>query len=210
MKLKSVKLLIITLFFVFNANAAMLSPVSYDMFNGSSGNFSYWDDSYNGSGNNQADSAYLSGGLGDLTDGVIATQSWNVAELETTSGPYVGWSNLDPTINFHFNSRINFNTITIYADDFDGHVGVSQPTSVTVNGTNFIVADHAGADPFAISLTNLGLTSTDLDITIYRGNSWVFVSEVTFDGVTAVPVPAGVWLFISGLLSLFGYARFKQ
>jgi len=210
MELKSVKLFITALFFVFNADAAMLSPVSYDMFNGSSGNYNYWDDSYNGNGNNLHDAAYLSGGVGDLTDGVIATQSWNNAELETASGPYVGWTNYDPTINFRFNSRINFNTITIYADDFDGYEGVSQPTSVSVNGMSFLVADHAGANPFAISLTNLAFSASDLDITIHRGNSWVFVSEVSFDGVTAVPVPAAAWLFLSGLLSLFGYARFKQ
>ena len=79
-----------------------------------------------------------------------------------------------------------------------------------MNGVNFLVDDHAGADPFAISLTSLDFSVSDLDITIHRGNSWVFVSEVTFEGVTAVPVPTAAWLFISGLLSLFGYARFKQ
>jgi len=180
------------------------------MFNGSAGDYNYWDDNYSGSGDNMVDGACLSGGLGDLTDGVIATQSWDVEESVTSSGPYVGWFNLDPTINFHFDSTINFNAITIYADDFNGYSGVSQPTSVTINGTTFLVANHAGADPFAISLTNLNLNTSDLDITIHRGNSWVFVSEVTFDGVSAVPVPAAVWLFVSGLIGLLGFARYKQ
>ena len=208
MKVKSVKLFIITLLFVFNADAANLFPLSYAMLNGSSGNFNYWDDSYNGSGNNQLDAAYLSGGPGDLTEGVIATENWDVTESGTVSGPFVGWANLDPNINF--NSRLNLNSITVYADDFDGFTGVSQPISITVNGISFSVADNAGADPFAISLTNLGLSTSNLDITIHRGNSWVFVSEVTFEGVTAVPVPAAAWLFISGLLSYVGYTRLKQ
>lgn len=72
------------------AQAGQIAPVSYDMLNGETGSFTYYDETYNGSGNPQGTLSALSGGLGDLTDGVIASQNWNVAE-QAANGPYVGW-----------------------------------------------------------------------------------------------------------------------
>jgi len=197
----------IVLFFSSAIQAATVHPVSYELQNGSSGSYHYWDDSYTGSGNNQVDGASLTGGLGDLTDGVIATQSWN--QVEGSHGPYVGWLYKNPTVNFHFGSVTNINSITVYADDANGFGGVASPLSITINGTNFSVSDPVTSDPLALTFDNLGLNTADVDITFYRRSAWVFVSEVSFDGASAVPVPAAAWLFGSGLLGLIGLSRKK-
>ena len=75
------------------AAAGNVVPTSYDMLNGQTGSFTYWDDSYNGTGSPTTSGDLLTGGLGDLTDGVIATENWF-----STPGPYVGWDSITPTI----------------------------------------------------------------------------------------------------------------
>ena len=80
--------------------AAALQPDSYSMPNGYSGSYNYWDEIYSGSGCRTCDGAFLSGGTGELTDGVIATDNWFVVEAPAGNGPYVGWP-IDPTITFH-------------------------------------------------------------------------------------------------------------
>ncbi len=208
MLIKSTLSAVAILMFASASQAAVVSPTSYDLTNGHSGSYNYWDDSYTGSGNNQANGTTLTGGLGDLTDGVIATQNWNFIEGPVgPHGPYVGWANINPTVNFHFGSVVNIDTITVYADDANGYGGVSAPLSITINGTNFSVSDPASANPLVLTFDNLNLSTSDIDITFYRKSSWVFISEVTFEGASAVPVPAAAWLFGSGLIGMIGMSR---
>ena len=70
------------------AGAAAVTPDSYDMLNGNTGSFQYWDQIYNGAGCVTCDNAALSGGRGDLTDGVIAANNWNIDEAPAGNGPY--------------------------------------------------------------------------------------------------------------------------
>jgi hypothetical protein len=191
------------------ATASTVNPVSYDMPNGSQGSFTYFDDSYSGSGNKAVPGAALWGGLGDLTDGVIATQNWNV-----TPGAYVGWQS-DPIITFHFDQVYAFSAITLHFDDSNGLGSVFQPTSVSVNGVGYTVPDNPGAAPFAFTADLAGLQADSLTVQIFRtpGLSWVFLSEVSFDGdvptsaaVAAVPLPAGGILLI-GALGMLGFTR---
>ena len=79
------------------------------------------------------DGAPLSGGLGDLTDGVIATDNWVVTEPPAGNGPYVGWT-IDPVITFNFAPGTTVNAMTIYVDDANGNGGVSTPGGVRING----------------------------------------------------------------------------
>jgi len=195
------------------ASATLISPTSYDLLNGNSGSYNYWDDSYDGNGNNQVNGAALSGGTGDLTDGIIATQNWNLVEAPRgPNGPYVGWVNINPTINFHFGSVVDVSSITIYTDDSNGTGGVSAPLSVTINGTNFSITDPTTSDPLVLTFDNLAINASDIDITFYRRNSWVFVSEISFDDATttAVPIPATAWLFGSGLIGLVSISKRKK
>ncbi len=127
------------------ANAAAISPISYDMLNGNGqaigGSFNYWDKNYTGSGNTTQDNAPLSGGLGDLTDGVIATDNWLNVENVAGEGPYVGWLSLDPTITFNFANIVNIDSVTIYVDDYNGvgagNVRVPHSVNLSMGGASF-------------------------------------------------------------------------
>jgi len=185
--------------------AANVQPVSYDMINGGTGNYYYWDDKYTGTGSKTTDYAPLSGGLGDLTDGVIATDHWINTESRTAPGPYVGWQNRNPVITFHFASQTNFQSVGIYFDDANGLGGVNTPAGVTINGKYFAVTDPDANVPF-LALFDIGdLDDTDtLTIEITRAirngiNDWVFVSEVVFTDTSAGPVPEPATMLLLGL-----------
>jgi hypothetical protein len=192
------------------AQASVVSPTSYNMLNGDSGSFPYWDGSYNGTGIVTTNHSPLTGGTGDLTDGVIATQNWFDIEVHPGTGPYVGWLDYNPTIDFFFAALTTFTSMTFYFDDSEGAGGVSQPGSVTVNGTNHLVPNNPGSAPFSFTVDLTGLATDQLNVQIFRTDSWVFLSEVTFDGqMAAVPLPAGGLLLLGALGGLTGLRRRK-
>ncbi len=165
--------------------ATSVMPAYYDMLNGQSGTYTYYDDSYDGDGDTGAPLAPLSNGLGDLTDGVIATEHWS-----TTSGPYVGWNTVDPTITFHFAESVGIYAVTLHLDDGGGSGGVGVPVDVTVSmgGDTLIFPgyDPPGNEPFAFTCSGLGMCGDILELTladyIYSGNSYMMLSEVEFFG----------------------------
>lgn len=194
------------------ASAATVSPSSYDMRNGNSGTFNYWDDSYSGAGDNTVNGEALYGGLGDLTDGVVATQNWHHVEgPRGPNGPYVGWVHVDPTIIFRFDSSQSFNSMTFHFDDANGYGGVSQPDAVSINGITKTIPSNAGSAPFSFTFDLDGVSTDTLTTTIFRTSAWVFLSEVTFDAdVSEVPVPASLPLLAVGLGGLGFMARRKR
>jgi len=174
----------------FVAHAAPVAVASYDAPNGSGqasgGNFNYWDLAYSGSGATTTDGAPLAGGTGDLTDGVIATQSWFAVENAAGTGPYVGYADADPTITFRFAAPTSFATATFHFD-VANFGGVVPPTAIDVGLLAFALPAFVGDAPrsFTADLSSLAPTDT-LAVTFHRGDRWVFVSEVQF---TAAPVP---------------------
>lgn len=192
-------------------HAASVSPQSYDMPNGGSGTFTYHDDSYSGgTGNPAVNYSALTGGLGDLTDGTIATQNWN-----STPGLYVGWWSAvvaNPQVTFKFDQAYDFTSITAYVDDSNGFGGVALPSSIDVSGAgNYAIADSASAAPIAFVMNVTGLTSDTVTLTFNHRSSWVMVSEVQFDAAptSAVPVPAALPLLGAGLAAL-GLTRARR
>lgn len=188
------------------------SPVSYDMLNGngvaSGGSFNYWDLGYTGAGQTNVDNSPLSGGLGDLTDGIIATDNWFAVENVAGTGPYVGWRDLNPVITFNFAGVQSINGVTIYADDSDGNGGVSLPDGVVINGTLYDVDETLfGSEPKALAFTNLGLNTDTVTVELIRSNAWVFVSEVEFD---AVPEPTSLAALALGAGFLATRARRRK
>ncbi|MCA9147902.1 MAG: PEP-CTERM sorting domain-containing protein [Planctomycetales bacterium] len=180
--------------------AAPIMPTSYVMPNGQSGAFDYFDQSYDGQGDNALKLSPLSGGLGELTDGVIPSESWNANYL-----PFVGWLTVNPTISFHFPQVAELDSMTLYFDDTEGQGGVEAPSTVDVtDGTNSVsrpVVDTPDRGQLVVTLDNLGLTGDQFDVTISKGDKWFMLSEVQFDG-RYVPEPTGMALLTLGLAAL--------
>ncbi|ELS00044.1 Calx-beta domain-containing protein [Gloeocapsa sp. PCC 73106] len=175
-----------------------INPISYDMLNGETirdGNgpfYGVWDERYNGTGNPLEDASPLSGGLGDLTDGVIASQSWNIVEAPSGAGPYVGWGSFNPIITFNFDGVVNIDTVTIYVDDSNGSGGVSVPSSIgmRMGGSTFSsggLVDPPESPPVSYTFSDLNFQGDSLELTLARRNTWVMLSEVTFFGSTDEP-----------------------
>jgi hypothetical protein len=188
----------LTLLAAASAQAATVMPTSYDMPNGhglaSGGIYNYWDRAYTGSGNSQLDGDMLSGGRGDLTDGIIATQSWEVVENVEGTGPYVGWVFLDPVITFSFADVVQFSQVTVWHDDANGNGNVKPPRAfvVTVGSQSqtFAITDPASDEPFASTLMlDPGMAGNSLQLQVLRSDPWLMVSEVSFQ-TAAVPEPA--------------------
>lgn len=61
-----------------------------------------------------------------------------------------------------------------------------------------------------LSVYNAGGAFAELPLIGYTGGSITGANLVMVTNVAAVPVPAAVWLFGSGLLGLIGFARKKK
>ena len=187
------------------ASATQVFATSYDTPNGdgqaSGGSFNYWDLGYTGSGTTNVDGAALAGGLGDLTDGVVASDFWFNTETGAGAGPYVGWYapvTLNPTVTFHFGANTIINAIAIHMDNSNAG-GVFAPQAILVNGVAHAFTAPANGTIGTVNLTGLNLSGGTHTIQFQQApGTWTFVSEVTFDGGRGVPEPATWGLMILG------------
>lgn len=202
------------------AQAAQIAVASYDMPNGdgqaSGGTFNYWDHNYTGLGAVGVDGAALTGGLGDLTDGVIPAADYHITEGAAGDGPWVGWRKTgdnaynfpgtpDPTVTFHFEGAPTIHLIKIFMDNnsFYGG-GIFAPSAILVDGVS---QDFTPPDLGSIGWVNLAGLKLEGDVhtlqfvqnttTLPGYGSWAFIGEVQFFG-PAVPEPATWALLIAG------------
>ena len=201
------------------ATAVQVFSTSYDMINGggqaSGGSSNYWDLSYSGSGATNVDGAYLSGGSGDLTDGVVPSQYWYALESPAGTGPYVGWeyrTQNNPVITFHFAPGTTVTDLNVFVDNTT-FGGVYAPAAILIDGVNTAFTQPNYGSIGWINFTGLNLTGSShtLELRQYVG-LWQFVGEVTFDGsVTAgVPEPASWALLIAGFGMVGGTLRSRR
>jgi hypothetical protein len=180
-----------------SVSAAVISPVSYAMIDGGSGVFPYQDDSY--SGTNMG--GFLSGGLGELTDGVIASQHWNV-----TPGPYVGWRFISPEITFNFAPLADLANVTFRFDDANGIGNVFLPDSLSFDfGSGFTAATPTVTSEGVLGVFSYnftGINASTFTVRIDSAREWVMLTEVSFNGTMAptggVPEPASWAMLIAG------------
>ncbi len=186
------------------AHAAQIFATSYDTPNGSGqasgGSFNYWDLNYSGAGSTTTDGAALSGGLGDLTDGVIASDFWFNVENAGGTGPWVGWrrsTTSNPLVTFNFAGSPAINEVRFHFDD-SGAGGVFAPSGILIDGmSTSYVNGGISSSLLTVSLTGLSLTGGSHTIQFLNSPEWIFVSEVEFFGA-AVPEPASWALMIAG------------
>ena len=203
-----------------SAHSALLTVDTYSMLNGDVGSYSYWDETYDGSGNVGISRSFLSGGTGDLTDGIIAATGWIAAEqgppgaVLGDNGPYVGWVNLDPFITFTFANLVNITKVTFHVDNSINVGGVGGPRAFSLNGGSLVSNTSTRVNGGTAALSyNVNYTGTSFTTQIFRSASWVFVSEIQFEGtVVDVPAPSAFAYFTLALAGLFGLrkVRFKQ
>ena len=193
--------------FIAGATSAAAMPIavtSYAMPNGdgqaSGGSFNYWDLNYSGAGATNVDGAALSGGVGDLTDGVVASDFWFNVENGAGTGPYVGWyapHTLNPLLTFNFAGNPTITSISIHIDN-GGAGGVFSPSAILIDGISTAFTSPALGTIGFVNFTGLSLTggSHTIEFQQLNGATWVFVSEVSFAG--GVPEPASWAMLITG------------
>ena len=179
------------------AHAASVNVVSYDVINGYRGGFDYFDDTYDGTGDNTLPARQLRGGTGDLTDGVIAQTGWRAAESPAGPGPYVGWLRPFIDIQFNFGTDVELASMTGWYDDSEGDGGVDHIRAVDVTDLGrFLYDDPAGSTFASLTIDLTGVNRSTVDIRLWGSNPWIFVSEVEFESVDAAPVPVPAAAFL--------------
>jgi len=190
-----------------SADTFFIQPTSYDMQNGGGidhgGGWNYWDELYDGNGDTTTDGAWLSDGLGQLTDGIVGNDDWRDDLGNGPAFEWVGWwGSVDPTITFDFGRDVTFESTEIHINNS----GIGSTTmfasadfSFSNDGVNFsddllyTTPPDEFADPSARFITiDTPRTARYLRVTLDHSSYWLFVSEFRFTGV---PTPAS-WLLL--------------
>ncbi len=201
------------------AAAVQIFPTTYATVNGqgqaSCNCYNYWDKKYNGAGaQTTTDSAPLTGGVGDLTDGIVAATTWDQVEDYSGEGPYVGWYNYftpDPTVTFNFANVGMIDTVRVHLDN-SGVGGVEGPAGILIDGQAQSFSNPASGTAGFVTFAGLNLTGNTHTVQFLQNNGrWVFVSEVEFLGslVGNVPEPE-TWAMLIGGFALLGAASRRR
>ena len=194
------------------ALASGIPVTSYSMPNGGTGEFIYQDTTYSNcvASDCTTTGAALSGGTGRLTNGVIPTTDWYTS---SNSAGWIGWDSgelngANPTITFNFAQSETVRSFTFWYDDSMGYGDVTEPSSVSIDGNNFLVPTDTSAGPHFFTVSGLNLTGNSAQVQFFQGSQvWIMIGQVSFNGTTPVPLPAAGWFLLSGICGLGALAR---
>ncbi len=196
-------------------------PLTYDMENGegqaSGGAFDYWDQTYNGTGDTTVDAAPLSGGTGQMLDGVTGVDDWEADLGNGNAYEWLGWINTNPTITFDFGSTTAFTNASFHTNNNGvGGVGMwgSADFSFSDDGVTFggdttrTTTALERADPTARYLTSdLSASGRYLRVHFNDGDQpWIFISEAKFN-TSPVPEPGSMAVLGLGVVALLRRKR---
>ncbi|MFM7075649.1 MAG: ELWxxDGT repeat protein [Planctomycetaceae bacterium] len=173
----------------------LLRPVAYSMPQGDSGSFQYWDDGYSGSGG-QGDSAPLSGGLGQLTDGIVGADDWAADLGNGNAREWVGWVEKNPDIIFDLGVMRRVTGVRVHANSA-GYGGVGLFAAVTVSYSDDGVTWSAASRHVTSAAERADTRARFHEVggegvgrfarvSIERDAPWIFVSEIEFTATPAV------------------------
>jgi hypothetical protein len=180
------------------SQSVQIEPVAYAMSNGQCGAYCYFDNGYSGIGNAAVSGATLSGGLGQLTDGLLGGAGWNQNLGNGVAQEWVGWNSITPQITFDFGTAKCFDKLALHCSNGSsaaiGHGGVNLFGSATVqtsqDGTTWSTwiayftssAQKSVVGSQWVTIDPVGFMSARfLRVTLSDGNGpWVFVSEFDF------------------------------
>ena len=159
--------------------------------------------------NNTSTSAYEDNGGAQLNDNLEQNIVWGGGESISFDDvrPLVGWQLVDPLITLDFGTTVTIGGIQVWAADSNGVAGVHFPDRVTISDPNssfsrsLNLTDPAGGGSMvAINLSGFSVTTDTLEVSVSRGGTWTFLSEVN---AFAVPEPSSVILFGIAIPCLF-------
>ncbi len=186
--------------------ADTLPIISYAMENGDAGGQSYFDDTYGGpgaTGNPNVAGSFLSGGLGQLTNGLFASAS------DIFDDEWVGWNFIQPTITVDLGTPRSINSVSFHASNLSplyNDVGApgSANLSYSQDNVNFTslgpystsAADRSGDDPRWVSFP-FGVTARYARVQLFDGvkesgagpgyKPWIFLDEARVDSDSTPP-----------------------
>lgn len=206
-----------------NAHAG-LTPLTYNMVDGAPLHGAYYDNAYSGT----SAAGYLSGGRGDLTDGVTTA---SVVAGYGAWAPYVLWDGISPVVTFDFGSVHTLTSMLTYFK-FYGSAAVYMPGSMGLrfsdDGLNYGAtqlrtlsdAERTGSDNTdgVFELLSGPVSGRYVELTLNNGpqNRWLALGEVVFEGTpggtaqNALPEPATVPLVALALVGLAGLRRSRR
>lgn len=209
--------------------SAPLIPVNYSLPNGQGtcvgGSFDYFDESYSGIGSTTTCGAALSGGLGQLTDGITTPNTdWQFDYGDGPAFRWVGWLDINPVIVFDFGFIQNFATIRLFTNNSQSG-GVFLWTSTQFEFSDDGITYTPGVTRTPSPAENADTTARFIDTAVSGnsgryvrvsvgdsgGSAWTFLSEIAFDSATAdVPEPNSVSIVALGLAGVIAFRWLRR
>ncbi len=116
-------------------------------------------------------------------------------------------SGFDTGFSFFYTAILQTGSVSVY-DGFNGTGNLLATLSLGLTSSTCDSAYGAGFCPFVA--TGVGFSGIAKSVSFAGVANQIVFDDVTFGStVPDVPVPAAVWLFASGLISLVGFARRK-